>query len=196
MLVGCGRAGREAPGAGQQTSDPPHATTTPEFTPLDPTAKADLGPVGAVAKRETVCLDAADADFVEISMLYASAGWSIQRPGTNPCRYLVHYNEAYNEFPSLKSDGHHVFNTEKCVFDVFTEANGSIGIVRAAALRSRPGALKNCAARALLALEGRPRALIAKDSDLTDQAGGSPEEALSTAVADLNANSKPGMENR
>jgi hypothetical protein len=188
MLAACSPTeslGREA--SGKTLRYPSHASAERKPDALDPAAKAVLGYVGTVAKREVVCLDAADADFTAISALYASIGWNVQRPGKDRCPYLVHYNEAYNETYSFNPGGYR-FNTEKCVFDIFTEAGGSRQIVRAAALRSRPDAIKNCAARFLLGLEGRSSALRLKDAELTRDTGASAEAVLSKAIALLKVN--------
>lgn len=132
--------------------------------------------VRAAASHEAVCVATDQPEFAYLQTVYTAAGWTIRRPGNGPCRFLVHYNEDYEEFPSLAGYVQHVFNTEKCVFDVYTDANGTIAIFRAAALRGRPAALKNCALRTLLALDGRSRALGLRDAELPP--GATAEDAL------------------
>lgn len=118
------------------------------------------------------------AERRELRLLFEGRGWRVRSSGTQPCPVLVHFNEAYEEYPSLSSKDLRVFNVAKCVFDAWVRPDGSIYVLRAAALRSKPGSYENCALRALNALEGRFAALKVTDEELARGDGRSAEQSL------------------
>ncbi|HEU4969621.1 hypothetical protein [Sphingomonas sp.] len=160
-----------------------------ETSSAQPATSDDFVPLSisrAKIPENEVCMAEAP-EMRELQTLFERSGWSVKLMGSKPCPVLVHFNEVYQEYPSLSARDLRVFKSGKCMFDAFMAPNGSIYLLRAAAIRSKPRSYENCALRALNALEGRIAALEVPDEVLAKRGAASPEQTLRALLTSVKA---------